>query len=287
MRASVMMLCLSTSAAPALAQAPAAWDSVARILQTPAAPAAGYTRYNFPRRDLTVRVGDVTVAPAVALGGWVGFAGDPAAATMMGDLVVTSEELSPVLAEAAREDITVTAIHNHLVGESPRVLYVHVMARGAATALAQKMDRVLARTAAPRPVTPATPAPVTIDTALVFSVLGQSGRAQGNVAQVGFMLVPGTVTVGGQVATPALAYASPINIQMVDATRAVAAGDLAIPGAKVDGVLHALAAHGITATAVHSHLIDMAPPAVYIHFWADGPLRQVLEGLRAAVDAAR
>ncbi|MBI4421772.1 MAG: DUF1259 domain-containing protein, partial [Gemmatimonadetes bacterium] len=71
----------------------APWDSVGRILPTSGAATGGYYRYGWPRRDLTLRIGDVTVSPALALGAWAGFAGDPADATMMGDLVLTSDEL--------------------------------------------------------------------------------------------------------------------------------------------------------------------------------------------------
>jgi len=52
-------------------------------------------------------------------------------------------------------------------------------------------------------------------------------------------------------------------------------------------VFDALTAHGITATALHSHLIGEEPKLYYMHFWADGPLTEVLQGLRAALDAAR
>jgi hypothetical protein len=74
---------------------------------------------------------------------------------------------------------------------------------------------------------------------------------------------------------------------MIDPSRAVATGDFAVLGAQVDPVLDALAAHGITATAVHSHLIGEAPAIYYIHFWADGRPEDVLRGLRAALDAGR
>ena len=57
--------------------------------------------------------------------------------------------------------------------------------------------------------------------------------------------------------------------------------------AKVAPVFDALTAHGITATALHSHLIGEEPKLYYMHFWADGPLTEVLQGLRAALDAAR
>src|SRR6266545_1409454 len=227
----------------------APWDSVGRILRTSGAATGGYYRYGWPRRDLTLRIGDVTVSPALALGAWAGFSGDPADATMMGDLVLTSGELKPVLAELARQGIAVTG--------------------------------------APRPVTMAPPPPVTIDTALVFRVLGLTGRAQGAVAQVSTVLVPGQVTMHGRPVTPALGYGTPINIQAVGPDRAVATGDFTVLAAKVAPVLEALTAHGITATAVHSHLVGEQPTLYYMHFWADGPLPDVLRGLRAALDAAR
>jgi hypothetical protein len=260
---------------------------VARILQTTTLVTGDYRRYNFPRRDLTLRVGDVTVSPALALGAWAGFSGSPDDATLMGDLVVTAAELKPVLAELARQDIAVTAIHNHLVGEAPQITYVHFHAQGDAIRLAARLDRVLALTLTPRPVAPAPPQALAIDTALVFGALDRSGRAQGNVAQVSFVLVPGPVTMHGRVVVPALGYGTPINIQMVDANRAVATGDFAVLGASLDPVLDALAARGITATAVHSHLVGESPTVYYVHFWADGPLAEVLRGLRAALDAAR
>jgi len=265
----------------------APWDSVGRILRTSGAATGGYYRYGWPRRDLTLRIGDVTVSPALALGAWAGFSGDPADATMMGDLVLTSGELKPVLAELARQGIAVTAIHNHLAGEEPRITYVHFHGQGAALELAVRLDRVLALTGAPRPVTMAPPPPVTIDTALVFRVLGLTGRAQGAVAQVSTVLVPGQVTMHGRPVTPALGYGTPINIQAVGPDRAVATGDFTVLAAKVAPVLEALTAHGITATAVHSHLVGEQPTLYYVHSWADGPLPDVLRGLRAALDAAR
>jgi len=283
------MFILGAGDAVASAQTPlgAPWDSVGRILQTSGSATGGYYRYTVPRRDITLRIGDVTVSPALALGAWAGFSGDAANATVMGDLVLTSGEIKPVLAELARQRIAVTAIHNHLVGEDPKITYVHFHAEGNPVELAGRLDRVLALTGAPRPVTAAASQPVTIDTALVFNTLGLRGRAQGAVAQVSVVLVPGTVTLHGRTVTPALGYGTPINILVVSADRAVATGDFTILAAKVAPVFEALTTHGITATALHSHLVGAEPALYYMHFWADGPLTAVLQGLRAALDAAR
>ena len=265
----------------------AAWDSVTAILQAKDAFASGYHRFNLPRRDIKLLVGDITVAPELAQGAWAGFSDDSADAMLMGDLVLTSAELRPVLAELARQGLGVTAIHNHLVGEEPRLVYVHLSGHGRAVDLARRLDRALALTATPRPVTAAADTPLAIDTSLVFRGLGRSGRAHGRVAQVSFILVPGAVTMDGMTVTPALGYASPVNVQAVDGTRAVATGDFAVRGEKVQPILQAFAAHGITATAVHTHMIGESPTIYFIHFWADAPLARVVEGLRAVIDVAR
>ncbi len=269
------------------AQAPAtAWDSVGTILQTAPAPTGGYQRFNFPRRDITLRVRDVTVAPALALGGWLGFAGSPGAAMVMGDLVLLGDELGPALSELNTQGIEVSAIHNHIVGD-PQVTYVHVHAMGNAVELARKFDKVLARTHTPRPVAAAAATPVTIDSALVFRSLGLTGRAQGAVAQMSVVLPTKPVKMGGRRVLGTLAYGTPINVQMIDTGRFVATGDYAVLESHVQPVITALARNGITATAVHSHLIGESPRVYYIHFWADGAPAAVLTGLRAALDAGR
>ena len=262
------------------------WQEVGRVLQTTDVFASGYHRYNLPRRDLTLRIGDVTVAPALALGAWAGFSGDPNDATMMGDLIVTSAELKPVLAALVRQHIGTTAVHNHLVGENPRLIYVHFHGEGPAVELARRLDSVVALTGTPRPVAVTNPRPLSIDTSLVFRSLGSSGHAQGDVAQLSFILVPEKVELHHRTVTPALGYGSPINIQMVNPERAVATGDFAVLGTKVEPMVNALTTHGITVTAVHSHLIGETPHLYYIHYWADGSLPDVLSGLKAALDAS-
>ncbi len=285
--AAALMATASAHTASAQSTLGAAWDSVGTVLRAPGTLTGGYYRYNMPRRDITLHISDVTVSPSLALGSWAGFSGTPSAATAMGDLVLTTAELKPVLAELSRQRLEVTAIHNHLVGEEPRLIYVHFHGQGRATDLAVRLDHAVALTATPRPV-PAAAAPKapTFDTAMVFRALGASGKANGDVAQLSFILVPGRVTMHGRTVVPALGYGSPVNVQMVSPTRAVATGDFAVLGEKVEPVLDALASHDIGGTAVHSHLIGERPTIYYIHFWADGRPDDVLRGLRAAVDAA-
>jgi len=269
------------------AEAQAAWDSVATILKTPVVVADGYQRFNLPRADLTVRLGGVTVATALAAGAWVGFSGTPDDATMMGDLVLVAAELRPVEARLAQDGIDIMAVHNHLVGESPALTYVHVHARGAATAIAGKLARAVALTATPLPVAAGPPPPLTIDTMRTFRALGARGRARGSVAQFSSVRVTDTVVMDGHPLVPALAYASPINIQQVSPTRMLATGDFALTDGGVQPVVQALAMQGVTITAVHSHLVGESPAITYIHFWADDTPQNVMTVLRAAVQVAR
>jgi hypothetical protein len=286
-RSLVLWITMSLTAGTARGQQAIVWDSVGRVLQASATPTAGYFRYNFPRRDLTLRVGDIAVSPRLALGAWVGFSGTAQRAVLMGDLVVTEAELRPVEVAIDSQHLVITGIHDHLVGESPRMTYIHVHGEGPAVELARRLDRVLTRTATPRGVAAPASAPVTIDTATVFGTLGTGGTASGSVAQIVAMLVSTPVRLHGETVVPALVAGTPINIQAVTADRFVATGDFAVTADRVAVLVSALVNHGITVTAVHNHLLGESPPLTFIHFWADGPPAHVLGGLKAALDAAR
>ncbi|OLC76866.1 MAG: hypothetical protein AUH78_05600 [Gemmatimonadetes bacterium 13_1_40CM_4_69_8] len=133
----VLTFILLLAASGLAAQQPGgAWDAVARSLGKPV-PAAGETyRATFPRSDLHVRVGTVAVEPALALTSWMGFAGSPDSCDVMGDLVLGEREVPLVIAALLDRGIDVTAVHHHLLGETPRVFYVHFHGRGAAAELA-------------------------------------------------------------------------------------------------------------------------------------------------------
>lgn len=279
------LLSLVLAAAPLAAQG-TPWDSIGRLLQAPMTAAGDFHRYNLPRADLSVRLGGVTIAPGLALGSWAAFGPFGSDSIVLGDLVLTGPELGPVLRELAADGITITAIHNHLAAEDPSLRFAHYWGVGSPLELAAKLRRVFALTATPLPVAPGTPAPPVLDTALIFRTLGGGGRANGPLVLMSFNLVPGGVTIGG-VTVPPVAYGSPVNFQSITPERVVAYGDFAVPGAKVAGIVAALARPGMTATAMHSHLVGETPTLTYIHFWGDGRLADLLATLRAALDAAR
>src|SRR3989475_89258 len=259
---SLLRVVAALAAAPPLTaqQPPGAWDSVARALGR-SGPAGGETyRATFPRTDLQVSVSGARIAPALALTSWAAFAGSPDSADVMGDLVLAENEVADVVAALLDGGLDVTAIHHHLLGESPRVLYLHYHGRGRGVVLATKLRVVLARTATPFEAGPAPRTPngaprATLDTAAIFETLGVRGRLVSDVAQFGIATSGSRVTLAGRPVPLALGMATALNLQPLSASRALATGDFVLSAERVAPVIQALTAAGIHVTALHNHLV--------------------------------
>src|SRR5215813_152286 len=128
----------------------------------------GAHKFGLPRGDLKVTVAGVEVKPALALGSWVAFSKPGAGSMMMGDLVLAEDEVSPVMAALEASGVEVTAVHNHVLHESPRVMYMHIGGHGDAVKLATAVKEAMALTKIPAPNPPASaPADIGIDTAAI------------------------------------------------------------------------------------------------------------------------
>ena len=75
----------------------------------------GIYRVALPRTDLKVTLDGVALKPGFALGSWVAFAPEGDTAMVMGDLVMTQDEINPVMKKLEDSGIEVTALHNHLL----------------------------------------------------------------------------------------------------------------------------------------------------------------------------
>src|ERR1019366_7401025 len=101
------------------------WKTVEDVFGFPGANLpGGVVRFNMPRKDLHVTIAGTEIKPGLALGAWAAFhhIGDNDA-IVMGDLVLTEDEVAPVVNALLDGAVEVTAIHNHLVGESPKIIY--------------------------------------------------------------------------------------------------------------------------------------------------------------------
>jgi len=119
-------------------------------------------RVGFPRRDLTVTSQGVTIRPSFALGGYAAFARYPGGhAMVMGDLVVTEAEAPAVTDALQAGGLQQTAIHKHLLAETPPVWWMHINGMGNPVALARAVKAALDTTATPRRHRPPRRAPWT------------------------------------------------------------------------------------------------------------------------------
>src|SRR6201982_2789619 len=100
-------------------------------------------RVSFPRTDLHVSVNGVAIKPGLALGSWAAFLGTDDNAMVMGDLVLLEEELNPVMAKLRSYHFEITAVHNHVMEETPKVLYMHYTGHGSAAELATSLRAAL------------------------------------------------------------------------------------------------------------------------------------------------
>ena len=275
---------IAVAAAPVFAQAD--WSAVDKALgRSGAAPAAGVSKYSFPRGDLDVTMGGIRVRPALALGSWIAFKRtSDGKALAMGDLVLTPDELSTVMSRLQQGGVEQMAVHNHLSGEMPHVVYMHIMGKGDAEAIARTIHDALATTKTPLAAPPSvTPLRLDLDTLGVAAALGVAGKGGGGVYQVSVPR-PETIRENGEEIPPSMGVATAINFQPTTSGRAVATGDFVLLPSEVNPVIRALRANGIAVTALHSHLLMDQPHVLFMHFWGDDEAVKLAKGLRAALD---
>lgn len=286
MRASVTAALLAVSAIvsnPAVAATN--WSAVDQALGRAGVVPSGHVhRYGFPRTDLQVTLDGVALKPALALGSWAAFTDMENHAEVMGDLVLTQEEVNPVLSLLLANGLTITALHNRLLRSTPATMYMHIHGNGDAVKLATGIRLALGASATPMglPVTATVPPPA-ISTVTLDAALKGKGKVNGGVVAYGFPRAE-RITEGGHPVPPTLGLATAINIQPTGNGNAVATGDFVLLGSEVDPVLRALRSGGIEVTALHNHLASEEPRLFFMHFWGNGPVQKLAAGLSSALD---
>jgi uncharacterized protein DUF1259 len=242
-------------------------------------------KVSLPRSDLKVTVNGIELKPALALGSWVAFKKTGNMTMVMGDLVLTEDEVTPVLSKLQESGIEQTALHNHVLHESPRVMYMHIHAMGDAVKIAKAIHDALALSQTPFAAA-ASNAPVQdlgIDTKQLDQVMGQSGKVNGGVYQFAVARAENIMDHGMQV-PPTMGLATAINFQPTGSGKAAITGDFVLLAGEVNRVIKTLRDNGIEVTALHSHMLEETPRLFFMHFWANDDARKLAHGLRAALD---
>ncbi len=246
-------------------------------------------KVSFPRSDLTVTLDGVTIKPALALGSWAAFKdiGDGHVITM-GDLVLLDSEVNLVIDALQKGGVEQSALHNHLLGESPDVMYVHFMAHGEASKLAKALHDALLVTKTPMeapPPAPATPPAIDLPTADLDHIIGHAGKVAGGTYQFTIARAEEIMDHGAEI--PPAMLNIPLNFQPTGHGRAAITGDFVLIATEVNPVIRALRAGGITVTALHSHMLEETPRLFFIHFWANDDAKALATTLRSALDLVK
>ncbi len=277
------------SAAPAQQQAAGAdWKVVGQALGKEGSVQPGDVyKVSLPRTDLQVTAGGVRLKPALALGSWVAFKRMGDATMVMGDLVLTEDEVTPVMTKLQQGGVEQTALHNHVLRESPRVMYMHIGAHGDPVKIARAIHDALALSKTPMTAPAAAPAggaqDLGLDTKQLDQLMGQTGKVNGGVYQFSIPRAE-AVTDEGMEVPPSMGVATAINFQPAGGGKAAITGDFVLTASEVNPVIRALRENGIEVTALHSHMLTESPRLFFMHFWADDDAQKLARGLRAALD---
>jgi hypothetical protein len=274
------------AAAQTAAPPPNDWAAVEQALGRKGTNNPGdVIKFSFPRSDMTVSVSGVQLKPALALGSWVAFKHVSGGAIAMGDLVLAEDEVAPVLQKLQSGGVEQTALHNHLLMESPRVMYMHISGHGNAEKIATTIHDALALTKTPMGApAPAAPSPaIDLDTAMIAKTLGVAGKVNGGVYQENVPRIDRIMEHGTEI-PPSMGVATAINFQPTGGGKAAITGDFVMTASEVNPVIRALTSHGIAVSALHSHMLEETPRLFFMHFWANDDASALATGLRAALD---
>ena len=261
------------------------WQAVEQAMGKAGTLQAGDVyRVSLPRTDLQVTARGVPVQAALALGSWVAFKSMGSETMVMGDLVLTEDELNPVMLALQQGGVEQTAVHNHLLGESPRVLYMHISGHGDPVRLAETIHSALTLSGTPF-TAPAAAAPADpgLDTAHLEAILGYKGNASGSVYQFSIPRAERITDMGMEV-PPAMGTGTAINFQPTGGGRAAITGDFPLLASEVNPVIRALRDNGVEVTALHSHMLSEQARFFFMHFWANDDALMLARGLHAALD---
>jgi Domain of Unknown Function (DUF1259) len=288
----VINICLAfVVSALALAQeVPSDYQEVLKIVGKSGDYKSNVLKVNIPRNDLHMKVAGYSLPTPFGFGGWFAMTkGEGGEEVVMGDLVLTQEEVNPVMSSLLEHGFEVTALHNHFFWDEPRVFFMHIHGHGKAVDLAKEIKPAIDLIGHSRPAEsgssqkPSTEKQTTLDTDRIAKIVGHAGEQTGPVFKI--TLGRDDLDVKEMGAT--------INARMGLNTwaafvgsndEAAVAGDVAMLASEVTLVLKALRSHGLEVVAIHHHMINSKPVIIFLHYWGRGPADKLATGFKAAVD---
>lgn len=249
----------------------------------------GVLKVNIPRTDLRVTINQRPAPTPFGFGGWIALTkGDGGHEVMMGDLVLTEDEVNPVMSAVLQNGLDVTALHNHFFWEQPRIFYMHVHGMGTAADLTKRIKPAIdlidqAAKGASSPPAPVAASAPTLNSAALAKIIGHDGEQNGPVYKITIGRPDFNVREHGAAINSRMGLNTWAAFVGTDAD-AMVAGDVAMLEHEVTPVLKALRGNGLDVVAIHHHMTGVQPVVIFLHYYGAGPAAKLAQGVRAAVD---
>ena len=269
-----------------LAAPPAAKFDTANIEQLTGAKGAlnekeGVFKVSFPRADLQVVAGGVHLTPPMGLTAWAAFTKVGNHTAVMGDMVLTEDQVNPAMSAALDNGLEVTALHNHFFWESPRIMFMHIGGMGDEEKLAAAVGKVLEKLKEKGEVPAADidPAATSLDPKKIEAIVGHPGDLKDGVYKI---------TIGRETKMHGHAMGNAMGVNTWAAfagsdEKAMVDGDFAMLESELQAVLKALRGAGINIVAIHQHMTHETPRMRFLHYWGFGPTVKLAQGLKDAL----
>jgi hypothetical protein len=100
-------------------------------------------KYTIGRSDLTMKEMGATINARMGLNTWAAFYGTDENAVVAGDIAMLEGEVTAVLKTLRSHNLNVVAIHHHMTGSKPMIIFLHYWGKGAPVTLAKGFKAAL------------------------------------------------------------------------------------------------------------------------------------------------
>jgi hypothetical protein len=241
----------------------------------------GAFKVSYARTDIAATASGVKLTPPLGLTAWAAFSGGGAHTMVMGDMVMTEDQVNPAMSAALDNGLLVTALHNHFFWDSPKVMFMHIGGTGDEVKLATAVGKVIAalKQKGPTPSADIDPARSTLDPAKLDAAFGKKGDFKDGVYKVTWGR---TTKVSGMTMGNTMGVNTWAALAGSD-DKAVIDGDFAMLESEMQGVLKALRHNDINVVAIHSHMTGDQPRVLFLHYWGIGPAEHLAAGVVTAL----
>ena len=239
---------------------------------------------SLPRNDLTVTRDGHQLRSALDLGSEVHFKPMGRGVMAMGELVLTDDEVAPVVTRLERHGIAVTALHKHILKTNPSVMWVHVRAQGDPAGIAAGLKDALSATGTRFPTqSAAASSATTLPVAELNRIMAAKGKETGGVLQFRIPTAQG-ITEDGLQLPAAMGPEIEVNMQAGGGDRSGATGEFPGAAARVNPLLTAMRRQGLEVVEVHNHMLGEEPRTFWVHFWGEDAPTRLAARLKAVVE---